>query len=214
MSSGGGPEGYCRLCGEYSQSSTINHGGLCLACEGKCGLIPDPLSDLRRRIEKLEARIAEYEAELTGPCPGKPETCIKECSTCVYQYFEPSIYPCNYCGAHLGYPKWEEDKPKSEQWKPYPIYFNFESIVPHPQAQWMEEKLTRYTKQLQWLYEHYPEQNGEWGKDTQWFVYFYDDDEEWDTSADSDSPTLNLIYMSLGAAQHLRYDLNSGKVRF
>ena len=88
------------------------------------------------------------------------------------------------------------------------------SIVPHLQAQWMEEKLTRYTKQLQWLYEHYPEQNGEWGKDTQWFVYFYNDDEEWDTSADSDSPTLNLIYMSLGAAQHLRYDLNSGKVRF
>ena len=73
MSSGGGPEGYCRLCGEYSQSSTINHGGLCLACEGKCGLIPDPLSDLRRRIEKLEARIAELEKQ--NDCPVEHRIC-------------------------------------------------------------------------------------------------------------------------------------------
>lgn len=32
MTSGGGPEGYCKSCGEYSQSRTIAHSGLCMAC--------------------------------------------------------------------------------------------------------------------------------------------------------------------------------------
>ena len=73
MTSGGGPEGYCNKCGEYSQSSTINHGGLCLACEGKKeremnehnmgGLIPDPQFNLNERLNKLEDRIAELEKQ-------------------------------------------------------------------------------------------------------------------------------------------------------
>jgi hypothetical protein len=33
MTSGGGPEGYCKQCGAYSQSRSIKFGGLCRACE-------------------------------------------------------------------------------------------------------------------------------------------------------------------------------------
>ena len=32
MTSGGGPEGYCKNCGEYSQSRTIESIQLCMAC--------------------------------------------------------------------------------------------------------------------------------------------------------------------------------------
>ena len=107
-----------------------------------------------------------------------------------------------------------EPETKPEQWKPKPLYFNFESIVPHPQAQWMEEKLTRYAKQLQWLYTNYPEQNGEWGEDTQWFLYYSKDYEGWCCAVEWKAPNLNLIYMSEKVAKHLAVDLNSGKVRF
>ena len=200
------------------------------------GLIPDPLSDLRRRIEKLEARIAELESHIDvlgkeisliqrdlekkelekGKDEPEPGIKITQDKTGWTVRIGEGVIPEVFSSLKEAAQVVEEilSKPEPEQWKPYPIYFNFESIVPHPQAQWMEEKLTRYAKQLQWLYTNYPEQNGEWGKDTQWFVYFYDDDEEWVTSADYDYPPLNLIYMSLGAAEHLREDMNSGKVRF
>ena len=35
MTSGGGPEGNCKQCGEYSQSRSIRFSGLCRACETK-----------------------------------------------------------------------------------------------------------------------------------------------------------------------------------
>ena len=111
-------------------------------------------------------------------------------------------------------PKPEPDANWRGRWEPEDMVYLESEIESEKEIEMLNRKAGPYIRQLQWLYEHYPEQNGEWGEDTQWFVYFYDDDEEWDTSADYDSPTLNLIYMSLGAAEHLREDMNSGKVRF
>ena len=105
-----------------------------------------------------------------------------------------------------------EPDPKPEQWKLKPLYFNFDSIFEQPQAQWMEEKITRYANQLTWLFKHYPEQNGEWSEINRWSVCQYNSG-TW-TPMDKmrfKSPT--LIYMSLQAALHLAADLNSGKVK-
>jgi len=67
MTSGGGPEGYCKDCGEYSQSRSVIHEGLCMACFNKRESVKDgcgcPLikkvtvkewGKVLNRLEKLE----------------------------------------------------------------------------------------------------------------------------------------------------------------
>jgi len=104
--------------------------------------------------------------------------------------------------------------PEPEQWKPkIEVYLSCDE-EPDRDLEVLDGRIRPYILQLQWLLEHYPEQDGRWSEDNRWFIYFDDEREEWDISADYSSPTLNLIFMSLEAARHLRNDLRSGKVWF
>ena len=142
--------------------------------------------------EEMQARIAELEKQ--NDCPVEHRICRIEEQLDKLEKGKPELDP--------------------EQWKPKLTYFNFDSIFEQPQAQWMEEKITRYANQLQWLFQHYPEQNGEWSEDTQWFLYYSKMYEGWCCGVAWKAPNLNLIYMSEEAAKHLASDMNSGKVRF
>ena len=144
------------------------------------GLIPDPSYDLRRRIEKLEARLAEMEKEMLELEKGKAEP----------------------------------DVPWRDRWAPeYMVHLESE-MEPDKNLEMLDRKAGPYIRQLQWLFEHYPEQNGEWSKDTQWFLYHSKDYEGWCCGVAWKTPNLSLIYMSEEAAKHLAADMNSGKVRF
>ena len=132
---------------------------------------------------------------------------IPKCSNCLHKSNSSMVYLCNTCGMYDDYPNWKAAELK-------PMCFNFDSIFEQPHAQWMEEKITSYAKQLQWLFEHYPEQNGKWSEDTQWFIYYSKIHEGWCCAVAWKAPYLNVIYMSEEAAKHLAADMNSVKVRF
>ena len=248
---------------------------------GGGGLLPDPLYDLRRRIDNLEARIAElekqndcpveqricrieeqleklekgnpgpqkhilfrkgdknipsqiigtdgnivldvckicgkYEAELVDPCPGKPSSKprSRKCPTCKYEYFYAKELPCRVCDIKED-SMWEPkpDVSRRDKWEP--------EYMVHLESEWEPtrelEKLNRqvypYILQLQWLFEHYPEQNGEWSEKTEYSIRYDMDNKEYVASSFRYLLPVTLVYMSLEAARHLRDDMNSGKVRF
>ena len=154
------------------------------------GLIPDTSSDLRRRIEKLEARLAELEK-------GKAEP-------------EPDWRKLVARLAEL-----EKGKPEPKQWEPK-IKLTLTSPPTLPNAEFIKigDKAFQYIRQLQWLYEHYPEQNGEWSEKTEYSIRYDMDNKEYVASSFRYLLPVTLVYMSLEAARHLRDDMNSGKVRF
>ena len=156
--------------------------------------------------EEIQARIAELEA-------------IVDCPT-VEEIERQSKIPASLAPE----PDWrklvarlaelEKGKPEPKQWEPK-IKLTLTSPPTLPNAEFIKigDKAFQYIRQLQWLYEHYPEQNGEWNKINRWSVCQYNSG-TW-TPVDNmrfKSPT--LIYMSLKAALHLTADMNSGKVRF
>ena len=221
MTSGGWPKGYCYKCGTYSQSRPMNYGGLCLACEGIVpkqddmdmgGLIPDPLFDLRRRIDNFEARLAELEKG-KGKADREPRS--RKCPTCKYEYFYAKELPCRVCDIKED-SMWEPkpDVSRRDKWEP--------EYMVHLESEWEPtrelEKLNRqvypYILQLQWLFEHYPEQNGEWSEKTEYSIRYDMDNKEYVASSFRYLLPVTLVYMSLEAARHLRDDMNTGKVRF
>ena len=139
------------------------------------GLIPDPLSDLQRRIEKLEARLAEMEKGKAEPDP----------------------------------------KPEPKQWEPK-IKLTLTSPPTLPNAEFIKigDKAFRYIRQLQWLFEHYPEETGEWSKEAGYSVRYDMDNKEYVASSFRYLLPVDLVFMSREAARHLAADMNSGKVRF
>ena len=176
------------------------------------GLIPDPQFNLNERLNKLEDRIAELEKQ--NDCPVEHRICRIEDRLAELEKGTAEPKPdWRKLVARLA--ELEKGKPEPKQWEPK-IKLTLTSPPTLPNAEFIKigDKAFQYIRQLQWLYENYPEETGEWSKETRWLIYFDDNHKKWDTSADYDSPTLNLIYMSLGAAEHLRDDLNSGKVRF
>jgi hypothetical protein len=70
MTSGGGPEGYCKQCGNYSQSRSIKFAGLCMACEYKNRideLLTDPPVWHKRLFDTLVGAYDEVEAMGVDP---------------------------------------------------------------------------------------------------------------------------------------------------
>ena len=89
MTSGGGPEGYCNKCGIYSQSRTINHGGLCLACdERKCRNCPHVTNPVKEHndtfprliwfCKKMGGKIIDDVYSIPEWCPFRPALNKKE----------------------------------------------------------------------------------------------------------------------------------------
>ena len=108
----------------------------------------------------------------------------------------------------------EPDANWRDRWTPERMVYLESDIEPDKNLEMLDKKVGPYVRQLQWLFEHYPEQNGEWSDETQWFLYHSKGYEGWCCAVEWKAPNLNLIYMSEEAAIHLRDDLSSGKVRF
>ena len=112
-----------------------------------------------------------------------------------------------------------ETKPEPDanwrgRWEPEDMVYLESEIESEKEIEMLNRKAGPYIRQLQWLYEHYPEQNGEWGEDTRTIVRCDKDTGEFSVARFDHLLPINAVFMSQKAAIHLRNDLNSGKVRF
>lgn len=75
-------------------------------------------------------------------------------------------------------------------------------------------KLIRpFQRQIAWLFEHHPEDDGIWTNETSYFIFYdiYEKRYTYDFKYYNER-VLNVIYMSEKAAKHLTQELNSGRV--
>jgi hypothetical protein len=81
------------------------------------------------------------------------------------------------------------------------------------QAQVARNYTKTIRRQLAWLFEHYPEEDGKWSEETMWTVFY---DSRKDRYYPDNNPIscvfMTAVYMSVNAADHLAQELNSGRV--